>query len=203
MYEIWSLGHKPFEGYTNLEVAHVVEEGYRLPPPAGCPRLIYQRMIDCWYVSKIGCMCVCLLVLITSDSITLSNFDLNFAGTHRLGPAPRSLTCCSPFPDQRQNSFTGLRRTQRHTHRLRCSGHPWRLGRTSTLACSVLILELEQVYWNYVATTIQYRQCQSVCVTCDTVLAVNVRGDNENNKCLFVDSCMSEVLYNVPVMPYV
>ena len=24
--------------------------GYRLPPPPGCPRDIYQLMIQCWYV---------------------------------------------------------------------------------------------------------------------------------------------------------
>ena len=67
MYEIWSLGHKPFESYTNPEVcfsSHLqevmkcsvisvqafrkVSQGARLPPPPGCPRAVYQLMINCW-----------------------------------------------------------------------------------------------------------------------------------------------------------
>ena len=70
MYEIWSLGHKPFESYTNPEVCistqhtcsksyqsdsvisvqafRKVSEGARLPPPPGCPRTVYQLMINCW-----------------------------------------------------------------------------------------------------------------------------------------------------------
>jgi len=80
MYEIWSLGHKPFEGYTNnqvgfslgpayglgmglgglqlypsllwiglvLQAMKRVERGYRLPPPPGCPRSMYELMIQCW-----------------------------------------------------------------------------------------------------------------------------------------------------------
>ena len=47
-YEIWSLGHKPFEGYTNLEVISKVDSGFRLSPPPGCPRDIYHIMIQCW-----------------------------------------------------------------------------------------------------------------------------------------------------------
>ena len=91
MYEIWSLGHKPFEDYTNSQVsdgdwsylAHnlccflhycthitvyidfmckiinvllpqaikMVDGGYRLTPPPGCPRALYQLMINCWSVN--------------------------------------------------------------------------------------------------------------------------------------------------------
>jgi serine/threonine protein kinase len=50
MYEIWSLGHKPFEGYSKHEVIRKVDSGFRLPPPPGCPRDIYHIMIQCWYV---------------------------------------------------------------------------------------------------------------------------------------------------------
>ena len=74
LYEIWSLGRNPFEGLTNIEVIiywckhacgcwvrnciqtvclplkalQKVNTGYRLPPPSGCPLLIYQMMIKCW-----------------------------------------------------------------------------------------------------------------------------------------------------------
>ncbi|CAI8019033.1 Ephrin type-A receptor 8 (Fragment) [Geodia barretti] len=48
LYEIWSLGHKPFEGYTNQEVVQQLQTGYRLPPPPGCPEAIYNLMMDCW-----------------------------------------------------------------------------------------------------------------------------------------------------------
>ena len=48
VYEIWSLGHKPFENYSNLDCIKLVNEGVRLPPPSGCPRAIYELMIDCW-----------------------------------------------------------------------------------------------------------------------------------------------------------
>ena len=74
MYEIWSLGHRPFEELTNAKVTGVatskvtdhtselksyivlllkaieeVDRGYRLPPPPGCSRAIYTVMIRCWY----------------------------------------------------------------------------------------------------------------------------------------------------------
>ena len=71
MFEIWSLGHKPFEKYTNAEVHIQVslfdglislvpissvsmqaikmnDQRFRLPPPPGCPRAIYHLMIQCW-----------------------------------------------------------------------------------------------------------------------------------------------------------
>lgn len=78
LYEIWSVGYKPFEQYTNQEVLlysyksylavmivivmHVllivqyiklVDSGYRLPSPPGCPRSVYEIMINCWYARLI------------------------------------------------------------------------------------------------------------------------------------------------------
>ena len=52
MYEIWSLGHKPFEHRTNDMAVKLLDENYRLPPPPGCPRAIYDLMIQCWHPSK-------------------------------------------------------------------------------------------------------------------------------------------------------
>ena len=48
LYEIWSLGHKPFEGVSNAETIRVVDAGKRLSPPPGCPKTIYELMIQCW-----------------------------------------------------------------------------------------------------------------------------------------------------------
>ncbi|XP_065899854.1 ephrin type-A receptor 4a-like [Dysidea avara] len=48
MYEIWSLGHKPFEDCDGREYINKITTGYRLPPPPGCPRAIYELMIQCW-----------------------------------------------------------------------------------------------------------------------------------------------------------
>ena len=28
----------------------LVDSGYRLPPPPGCPKPMYKLMIQCWYV---------------------------------------------------------------------------------------------------------------------------------------------------------
>ena len=32
-----------------------VDNGYRLPPPPGCPRTIYRMMIKCWYADLLIC----------------------------------------------------------------------------------------------------------------------------------------------------
>ncbi|XP_065899134.1 uncharacterized protein [Dysidea avara] len=48
LYEIWSLGHKPFESKSTDDMIKLVCSGHRLPPPPGCPRQIYQIMIGCW-----------------------------------------------------------------------------------------------------------------------------------------------------------
>ncbi len=77
LYEIWSVGHKPFERLTNpkvhifmssyiyitmiyrssydnivilLQSIQLVDSGRRLPPPPACPKTIYQLMIQCWCV---------------------------------------------------------------------------------------------------------------------------------------------------------
>ena len=71
LYKIWSLGHKPFEEIPVRDVCKKVDyyktfdwssindflqlltkvnSGYRLPPPPGCPKLLYKLMIRCWSV---------------------------------------------------------------------------------------------------------------------------------------------------------
>ncbi|XP_065833056.1 ephrin type-A receptor 4-A-like isoform X2 [Oscarella lobularis] len=48
LYEIWSLGERPYGFMPNSEVQELLDAGYRLPPPPGCPRSIYHLMISCW-----------------------------------------------------------------------------------------------------------------------------------------------------------
>ena len=50
LFEVWSVGCKPFQNRTNNEVLSLVNTGHCQPPPPGCPQDIYQLMVDCWYV---------------------------------------------------------------------------------------------------------------------------------------------------------
>ncbi|XP_065891792.1 uncharacterized protein [Dysidea avara] len=49
MYEVWSLGHKPFEKLSLRQYVEKITAGHRLPPPPGCPRAVYEVMIQCWH----------------------------------------------------------------------------------------------------------------------------------------------------------
>jgi len=46
--EIITFGRIPYPGMNNAEVLQQVDKGYRMPPPQGCPELLYQIMLDCW-----------------------------------------------------------------------------------------------------------------------------------------------------------
>ena len=46
--ELVTHGGIPYSGMTNDKVLAQVEQGYRMPPPHGCPDLVYQIMLDCW-----------------------------------------------------------------------------------------------------------------------------------------------------------
>ncbi len=47
--QIWTQAALPYgKQWTNMNVMMEVERGFRMPPPANCPRAIYQLMIDCW-----------------------------------------------------------------------------------------------------------------------------------------------------------
>ena len=37
-----------FSGMTNAEVLNQVEHGYRMPCPQGCPKPLYEIMLECW-----------------------------------------------------------------------------------------------------------------------------------------------------------
>ena len=46
--ELITHGSEPYPGMTNREALAKVEQGYRMPPPPGCPDPLYQIMLDCW-----------------------------------------------------------------------------------------------------------------------------------------------------------
>ena len=52
LFEIWSVGKKPFSQFSNSEVVRQINTGYNQAPPPGCPRAIYKLMVNCWYVIR-------------------------------------------------------------------------------------------------------------------------------------------------------
>ena len=50
LFEIWSVGKKPFSQLTNNQVFKLIQTSHCQPPPPGCPRAVYKLMVDCWLV---------------------------------------------------------------------------------------------------------------------------------------------------------
>ena len=48
MWEVFSMGHQPYGGISNLEVKRLVGEGERMNQPNDCPDNIYMMMKTCW-----------------------------------------------------------------------------------------------------------------------------------------------------------
>ncbi|XP_016345788.1 ephrin type-A receptor 6-like [Sinocyclocheilus anshuiensis] len=48
MWEVMSYGERPYWEMSNQDVILSIEEGYRLPPPMGCPVALHQLMLLCW-----------------------------------------------------------------------------------------------------------------------------------------------------------
>ena len=48
LYEIVTYAWFPYPGMRNAEVLIKVKQGYRMPPPPGCPDPLYQIMLSCW-----------------------------------------------------------------------------------------------------------------------------------------------------------
>lgn len=42
LYELWSEGGRPYGAMKNREMVKEVTRGYRLPPSADCPRVLYE-----------------------------------------------------------------------------------------------------------------------------------------------------------------
>ena len=50
LFEIWSVAKKPFSIVSNNQVLRLIQTGYCQAPPPGCPRAIYELMVNCWWV---------------------------------------------------------------------------------------------------------------------------------------------------------
>jgi serine/threonine protein kinase len=48
LYEIWSIGWKPFDSFSIDQVINIINTGYCQPPPPGVPKAIYSIMVQCW-----------------------------------------------------------------------------------------------------------------------------------------------------------
>lgn len=48
LYEIMTFGQMPYPAMTNYQVVQKVPQGYRMPSPPNCPRVMYDIMKDCW-----------------------------------------------------------------------------------------------------------------------------------------------------------
>ena len=48
LYEIWSLGDKPWEGYKNDEIIEAITNGQTPPQPVSCSHQMYQLMLQTW-----------------------------------------------------------------------------------------------------------------------------------------------------------
>ena len=49
--ELITYGRIPYPGMDNAEALRQIDGGYRMPPPNGCPLLLYQIMLDCWMLN--------------------------------------------------------------------------------------------------------------------------------------------------------
>ncbi|KAK2856652.1 hypothetical protein Q5P01_005387 [Channa striata] len=48
LYEIMTFGQMPYPALTNYQVVQKIPQGYRMSCPPGCPKVMYEIMIDCW-----------------------------------------------------------------------------------------------------------------------------------------------------------
>eukprot|EP00117_Sycon_ciliatum_P044559 scpid79279/ scgid2436/ Ephrin type-A receptor 3; EPH-like kinase 4; Tyrosine-protein kinase TYRO4; Tyrosine-protein kinase receptor ETK1 len=48
LYEVWSLGRRPYPSWPALKVVKEIWEGFRMSPPPGVIEPLYQLMIECW-----------------------------------------------------------------------------------------------------------------------------------------------------------
>ncbi|XP_034555776.1 tyrosine-protein kinase SRK2 [Notolabrus celidotus] len=48
LHEIMTFGQMPYLSMTNMQVVQRITQGYRMPCPPGCPKVMHDIMMDCW-----------------------------------------------------------------------------------------------------------------------------------------------------------
>ncbi|XP_068432660.1 tyrosine-protein kinase FRK [Clinocottus analis] len=48
LFEIMTFGQMPYQAMTNYQVVQKLSQGYRMPSPPNCPKIMYDIMMDCW-----------------------------------------------------------------------------------------------------------------------------------------------------------
>ncbi|KAM3932703.1 proto-oncogene tyrosine-protein kinase ROS [Leptodactylus fuscus] len=48
LWELFTLGQQPYQGYSNMEVLHYVRSGQRMDSPDNCPDDMWDMMMKCW-----------------------------------------------------------------------------------------------------------------------------------------------------------
>ncbi|XP_018555176.1 tyrosine-protein kinase SRK2 [Lates calcarifer] len=48
LYEIMTFGQMPYPAMTNYQVVQKIPQGYRMPCPPNCPKVMYDIMMECW-----------------------------------------------------------------------------------------------------------------------------------------------------------
>lgn len=58
LWELATYGLSPYPGVDLTEVYHLLERGYRMECPAGCPANVYQLMMqcNCYFITKLICL---------------------------------------------------------------------------------------------------------------------------------------------------
>ncbi|GMT14862.1 hypothetical protein PFISCL1PPCAC_6159 [Pristionchus fissidentatus] len=51
LWEMYSYGRQPYEGYPNHQITHLLTTRQLLEPPAQCPTNMYSVMVECWHDS--------------------------------------------------------------------------------------------------------------------------------------------------------
>ena len=52
LYEIWSLGERPWGDATNQEIIDALSLGESISPPRGCPEVVGRVMMETWKHDK-------------------------------------------------------------------------------------------------------------------------------------------------------
>ena len=81
-----------------------IDEGHRLHPPPGCPRMMYQLMMECWYVyfllvTTCNCYIKCALVYHLGTQIVLVDLPLKLLHVDYT----KTLQSCSSWEHLKKN----------------------------------------------------------------------------------------------------